>query len=143
MDNSSSAVVAFLESLQDARARLAEVWSHYSAKGATRIQTVFNLSGRPFTVADGRASQEYLGSLAVGVLVVGPDGREYDLTVDLMWDVEAWTIDTEAWVADETQNQVLLRALPRRSATELDACRAKLLEAVDELKSFDDVVFGK
>jgi hypothetical protein len=143
MDSNSTAVVALLESLQDARARLVEVWHHYSAKGATQIQTVFNLSGRPFTAADAGASQEYRGSLAMGLLVVGPNGREYDLAVDLMWDGEAWTIDAEAWVADEKQNQVRLRALPRRSATELDACRTKLLEAVDELKSFDDIVFGE
>jgi hypothetical protein len=67
---------------------------------------------------------------------------EYDLGVDLMWDGKAWTIDTAAWVSHETQNQILLRKLPRRSAKELDACLVALLEAVDSLKAFDDLVFS-
>jgi len=135
--------VTFLEALQDAQTYLAEVHNHYSVKGVRSVQTIFNLSGRPFTVADGESRRVYRGSLAIGLLVAGRDGREYDIGLDLQWNADGWTIDTEAWVSHETQNQVLLRELPSRSATELHRCLQELREALHDLKTFDDLILAE
>ena len=140
-DTPSTSAMAFLEAIQDAQSVLTKVWGQYSAQGASSIQRVLTLSGRPFAVTTGSTSQEFRGSLVLGLIVEGRDGRKYDLGVDLMWDGQSWTIDTEAWVSDEIRNQVLLRELPRRRTTDLAACLSALRGAVGDLASFQDLVF--
>jgi len=136
----TDSVMVFLEGLQEAQAVLTKVHGQFSADGAGSIKRVFNLSGRPYSLTSAGVREQYRGSLAMGLIVVGRDGREYDLGADLMWDGDDWTISTEAWVSDDVKNQVLVKALPRRKAKHLAACIAALQDAVGDLASFRDVV---
>ena len=72
----------------------------------------------------------------------GTDGRSYDLSVELLWNSERWSITTSAWV-DTDAGQDLVRELPSYTATDLRTCMEQLRAAVDDLTKFEDLVAGK
>src|SRR5438105_14619524 len=143
MDDSSRGVAVFLESLQNAMGRLGEVWGHYLRRGAQPYRPFVVLSGRPFAIQDGGSVRQFHGSIALGLQVKGTDGRQYELTVDVLWDTERWTIITLAWVETEAGGQDVLRQLPERTAVDLSSCMAELGAAVGDLVRFEDLVPGK
>ncbi len=122
MDIPSQSVTAFLESLQDARRQLGGIWSKYVRRGTRPGAPVFHLHGSE------RRSQ---GGFSFALIVKGSDGRDYDLSVEVLWNPERWTIKTEARVDVET-GQDVLRQLPDRTASDLG-----------DLASFEDLVPGK
>ncbi len=142
MDNPSRSVAAFLESLQDAMQRLAQIHGHYVRRGTQPAKPFLVLSGRPFRVHEGAIVQRFHGSVALGLHVTGTDGREYELAVDILWDDERWTLQTEAWIDADAAGQEILRQLPQRTASDLDGCMRQLGEAVGDLLRFDDLVPG-
>jgi len=81
-------------------------------------------------------------SLVLALVVKGSDGREYDLGVDVLWNLERWTIKTEVWV-DVERGQELLRELPERTASDLGTCIEHIRAAVGDLASFKDLVPGE
>jgi hypothetical protein len=143
MDDPSRSVAIFLESLQDAMRQLGDVWGHYLRRGIQPNRPFLVLSGPPFRIHEGDAVRQFHGSIALGLQVKGADGREYELTVDVLWDAERWTITTEAWVEADPGGQDILRALPERTAANLDSCIDQLRAAVGDLSSFDNVVPGR
>jgi hypothetical protein len=143
MDDASRSVVVFLESLQDAMQRLRDVRGHYLQRGTQPSRPFLVLSGRPFRIHEGDAVQQFHGSVALGLPVKGSDGREYELTVDVLWDAERWTITTGAWVEAEAGGQDILRQLPERVLVNLSACTEQLGAAVGDLVRFEDLIPGK
>jgi hypothetical protein len=121
---------------------LGEIWNLYTQAGARPGRPHLHLSARPFTVSE-KEHERFRGSLVLGLIIHGADGREYDLGVDLLWDENAWTIETSLWVANEAGGQDLLRQLPDRMASDLSVCLSQLQEAVADLASFRDIVCAK
>jgi len=133
VDIPSQSVTAFLESLQDARRQLGQIWSKYVRRGTRPGAPVFHLHGSE------RRSQ---GGFSFALIVKGSDGRDYDLSVEVLWNPERWTIKTEARVDVET-GQDVLRQLPDRTASDLSTCMEQIRAAVGDLASFEDLVPGK
>jgi hypothetical protein len=71
------------------------------------------------------------------------DEREYELGIDLLWDLQGWTTTTEAWADADENSRILLRELPERTASDLAGCIGHLHAAVDDLMRFDDLVPNK
>jgi hypothetical protein len=142
LDSGSQSVARFLESLQDAMQILGEVRNHYRRRGAHPERPYLVLSRRPFRVHEGGSVREFNGSVALGLIVKGTDDKEYDLSVDVLWDADRWTIQTQAWVESET-NQRILRELPVRNAVDLVTCTTEISGAVGDLTSFADLVPGR
>ena len=86
--------------------------------------------------------QMFCQSFADALIVKGSDGRDYDLSVEVLWNPERWTIKTEARVDVET-GQGVLRQLPERTASDLSTCMEQIRAAVGDLASFEDLVPGK
>src|SRR5882762_5955301 len=133
MDIPSQSVTAFLESLQDARRQLGGIWSKYVRRGTRPGAPVFHLHGSE------RRSQ---GGFSFALIVKGSDGRDYDLSVEVLWNPERWTIKTEARV-DVERGQDVLRQLPDRTACDLSTCMEQIRAAVGDLASFEDLVPGR
>ncbi len=143
MTPESENVTGFLESLQARMEQLQHIWSVYSETGAQPGRPHLTLSGRPFSIGVKGEPVEYRGSLAMGLIIAGQDGREYDIGVDLMWDEEKWIISTQAWVEGDAGGQDLLRELPQRSACDLQRCIEQLEAAIADLASFTYLVKRK
>jgi hypothetical protein len=137
MDTPSQNVTAFLEVLQDASRQLGQVWARYRQRGTQPNRPVLSLSRRENETARG-----VLGSITLALPVRGTDGRSYDLSVELRWNSERWSITTGAWV-DTDAGQDLVRELPTYTATDLRTCMEQLRAAVDDLTKFEDLVAGK
>ena len=86
--------------------------------------------------------QMFCQSFADALIVKGSDGRDYDLSVEVLWNLERWTIKTEARVDVET-GQDVLRQLPDRTASDLSTCMEQIRAAVGDLASFEDLVPGR
>jgi hypothetical protein len=140
MDAPSQNVSEFLAALQTAMKRLGSLWNHYTKLGTRPQRPYLSLSASPFRVHDGESTREFSGSVALGLLITGADGREYQFGVDVLWDAREWTLQTEAWVEAEEGGQTLLRSLPEGRATDLSSCLTQLHAAVDSLTSFDDLL---
>ena len=140
MDSSSLCVAEFLGSLQDAMSSLSEVWSHFSKLRAQPTRPYLTLSSRPFRIHEASAIRQFDGCVALGLLVKGDNGARLELSVELLWDANEWTVLTEAARDTEAEGQVLLRQLPERSATCLDDCIAQLKAAISDLRSFDGLI---
>jgi hypothetical protein len=63
--------------------QLASVWRLYNEAGATPSRPHMNVSGRPFSVSEKDHVSVYTGSLVLGLLIRGRDGRECDRDRDL------------------------------------------------------------
>jgi hypothetical protein len=136
MDTPSQNVTAFLEVLQDALRQLGQVWAHYRQRGTQPNRPVLNLSRR-----ENETAQGVRGSITLALPVRGTDGRSYDLSVELRWNSERWSITTGAWV-DTDAGQDLVSELPTYTATDLRTCMEQLRAAVDDLTKFEDLVAG-
>lgn len=141
MDGPSQDVTRFLAALQTSMTQLGVLWNHYTKRGARPQRPYLSLSRSPFRVMDGESIRDFSGSLALGLLITGAEGLEYQFGVDLLWDSREWTLHTEAWVEAVEGGQTLLRSLPERKAPDLDSCLAQLHAALDSLTSFDDLLF--
>ena len=137
MDTPSQNVTAFLEVLQDALRQLGQVWAHYRRLGTQPNRPVLNLGRR-----ENETARSVRGSIELALPVRGTDGRSYDLSVELLWNSERWSITTGAWV-DTDVGQDLIRELPTYTATDLRTCMEQLRAAVDDLTKFEDLVAGK
>jgi hypothetical protein len=137
MDTPSQNVTAFLEVLQDALRQLGQVWAHYRQRGRHPNRPILSLGRRENETARG-----VRGSIELALPIRGTDGRSYDLSVELLWNSECWSITTGAWV-DTDAGQELVRELPTYSATNLRTCMEQLRAAVDDLTKFEDLVTGK
>ena len=137
MDTPSQNVTAFLEVLQDALRQLGQVWAHYRRLGTQPNRPVLNLGRR-----ENETARSVRGSIELALPVRGTDGRSYDLSVELLWNSERWSITTSAWV-DTDAGQDLVRELPSCTATDLRTCMEQLRAAVDDLTKFEDLVAGK
>lgn len=142
MDASSSSVAAFLESLQDAMKELGNISHHYLRRGTQPGRPFLVLSGRPFAIHRGDSLRQFHGSVGLGLMVTGADGKDYELGVDVLWDLDCWTLTTEAWVETKDGGQKMLRKLPERTATDLSACSELLAMAIKDLRTFEDLVPG-
>ena len=116
------------------------IWNHYQRRGTRPKRPFLVLSGRPFRIHEGESTREFHGSVGLGLLVEGADGREYQLSVDVLWNADCWALTTEAWVEVESGGQTMLRELPERTATNLSACLQLLAAAVKDLVAFEDLV---
>ena len=87
--------------------QLSDIRSLYNSRGAAPGKP--HLSARPFRVTDDGVTTSFRGAMAVGLIVTGHDGREYNMLVQLLWDDEGWAIDTQAWVEADDGGQELLR----------------------------------
>lgn len=143
MTADSASVATFLAAVQDCRERLRRLRGRYLAAGASRVDPVFNLSGRPFTVHEGESSTEYDGCLTLGLVVRNAEGREFDLEVDLLWTDPTWRIDTSARADEDDGGHRPVRELPQRNAADLPSCLEQLRAAVDDLAVFEDWVLAK
>src|SRR5258708_38585178 len=123
MDIPSQSVTAFLESLQDARRQLGGIWSKYVRRGTRPGAPVFHLHGSE------RRSQ---GGFSFALIVKGSDGRVYDLSVEVLWNLERWSIKTEARV-DVDAGLDVLRHPPDRTATGLSPCTEHIQAVVRSL----------
>jgi hypothetical protein len=141
VDAAGRNVAAFLEVLQDAMKRLGVIWGLYQLRGSKPGRPFMRLSARPHTVHQAGASKEYSGGLVLGFPLEGADDAGYQLVVDLLWDDAGFTIMTEAWkVASDAPT--LLREYPPRVAADLQTCADELKRAVEDLKTFDDLIPG-
>jgi hypothetical protein len=122
--------------------RLGEVHGHYVRHGTTPNRPFLVLGARPFRIHEGGSVRQFHGSVALGLIVKGADGREYDLGIDVLWDDARWTIQTQAWVESHANGQNLLRELPERTAEDLEKCIEQVGAAVGDLVGFDDLVPG-
>jgi hypothetical protein len=93
MDTPSQNVTAFLEVLQDALRQLGQVWAHYRQLGTQPNRPVPSLGRREHETA-----RSVRGSIELVVPIRGADGRSYNLSVELLWNSERWSITTCAWV---------------------------------------------
>ncbi|MDY7232651.1 hypothetical protein [Hyalangium rubrum] len=139
MDGPSQSVATFLTALQDARTQLTTHRNAFARHGL-RVETYFVLGGRPFTVLENETQRVFSGTISLGLLVTGANRREYQLGVDLMWDEQQWTLQTEAWVEAETEGMNFLRGLPERTADTLPQCLEHLRAAIEDLSTFADLV---
>ena len=137
MDTPSQNVTAFLEVLQDALRQLGQVWAHYRQLGTQPNRPVLNLGRR-----ENETARSVRGSIELALPIRGTDGRSYDLSVELLWSSERWSITTSAWV-DTDKGQDLVRELASCTATDLRTCMEQLRAAVDDLTKFEDLVAGK
>ena len=140
MDTPSHSVAVFLESLQDAMKQLGDVWGHYLRRGTQPNRPFLSLSGRPYSIHEGKMVRQFHGSVALGLQVKGSDDREYELIVDVLWDAECWTVTTEAWVEADEGGQAILRQMPECTATNLSACVEHIRTAISDLVGFEDLV---
>jgi hypothetical protein len=140
MDGASQDVAAFLGTLQDAMQRLGALWGHYLRRGTRPGRPILTLSGRPFTAHEAGNARQFAGCVTLALPVTGSDSKEYELTVDILWDERCWTISTEAWVEADDGGQRLLRQLTERSATDLGTCLVQVIAAIEDLVSFEDLV---
>ena len=144
LDDASQSVTGFLESLQDAMRGLRDTWKHYRRHGAHPRRPFLALSARPFHIYGNESVQEFHGCVVMGLPVKGTDGRDYELSVDILWDAERWTIKTEACVDSDadTETQKMLRQPPARFAVDLITCTEEIRKAVADLIRFEDLVPG-
>ncbi len=142
MDAPGRNAAILLEVLQDAMTRLGQIWSHFVKLGTQPGRPFLVLGSRPFTIQRGQFVRKFNGCVSVGLPVRGADGKDYELSVDVLWDETAWTIMTEAWVGAD-DGQVLLRELPERSAADLAPCLKEIREAVESVVDFQDLIPGK
>ena len=142
MDHSSQRTTFFLESLQDAMADLRRTANHYVRRGGAAVPSFLVLSARPFTILEEAGRREFRGAVSLGLHVTGSDRREYELGVDVLWDDEGWTIQTEASVETDDGGQALLRALSEQHAATLEDCVSMMRTAVASLTGFEDLVPG-
>lgn len=141
MDNASRSVTYFLEALQDAMESLGrDIWRYYLKRGTLPSRPFLTLSGRPFRSHEDDSIRQFHGSVVLGLRVKGADSKEYELTVDVHWDTERWTITTEAWVEMEIGGQDLLRQLPERVAENIGTCTEQLSVAIRDLIQFEDLI---
>jgi hypothetical protein len=119
-----------------------QIAAGFSAKGHLSRGRL-TLSGRPFTIIGASSTQTFEGELGLGITATGSDGLEYSLDVCILWNNTTWTIQTEAWVDDETVNERLIRELPARNAADLDTCLTEVAAAVSDLRGLGDLLEGK
>jgi hypothetical protein len=141
MDAPGRNVAAFLEMLQDAMKRVSVIWGLYQLRGSRPGRPFLALSERPYKIHRSGVSRDYSGSLALGIPLEGADGRGYRLVVDVLWDAQGFTVTTEAW-RDGEEGASLLREYPARAADDLEKCAREVKQAVEDLKTFDDLVPG-
>jgi hypothetical protein len=137
MDTPSQNVTAFLEVLQDALRQLGQVWAHYRQLGTQPNRPVLNLGRR-----ENNTARSVRSSVELALPIRGTDGRSYDLSVELLWNSERWSITTSAWV-DTDKGQDLVRELASCTATDLRTCMEQLRAAVGDLTKFEDLLAGK
>jgi len=137
MDAASRNVAAFLESLQDARRRLADVWNRAPWRGGEPCES-FLLLGNAFMVDHGESVRQYHGEVTLGLRAKDAEDREFTCTVNVLWGAEGWTITSQAWQGDR-----LLGELPERRASALDQCLEQLRAAVEGVRSFDPLFAGE
>jgi hypothetical protein len=140
MDEASCHTIEFLEALQEGMCRLGDTWGYYVGRGARPARPFLVLSGRPFRVHEMGSSREFNGAISLGLEVKGADGKEYELSVGVLWSGERWTITTETAVVADAGGQSLLRELPERTAVDLSGCTEHLLSAIDDLVGFADLI---
>jgi hypothetical protein len=138
MDERNEVVFNFLHALQDAMTQLGDVWNFYKEKGAHPKKPFFTLSGRPFKIHNN--DQVYHGAIAFGLIVHSPEGKEYDIGIDVLWNDTGWVIETEAWVESEN-NLDLIRALPSFQCSDLNNAINHIPEAIRSLYGFEDLIF--
>jgi hypothetical protein len=143
MDAPSQHVATFLGAIQDAMQRLGEVHGHYLRRGTRPDRPFLSLSGCPFRIHEGESTLQHHGSVVIGLGIKGTDGKEYELSVNVLWDADRWTITTEAWVEAAYDSQDILRQLPERTASDLGKCLEQLAAAVSDLVTFEDLIPGK
>ena len=91
MDESSQAVVAFLEGVQGVREELQGVWNHYTRRG-------LKLSKYPGFGPPGLA-----GYFDLGFAVTGTDGSNYELSTRLRWSGDEWVVQAD--VNDQQEDE--------------------------------------
>lgn len=133
MEESSRNVVDFLSALQQSQSQLGGLWNALSARGCHPQRPHVTLSGAPFRVHQGDTVRVFKGAIAMGIIVRGSDGKEYDLGIDVLWDVTGWTITTQVWVEGQDGGQTLVSELPERTSAELSECVTQVREAVADL----------
>ncbi len=133
MDTNAKNVVFFLSCLQQAQARLGDLWQELRVRGCHPQRPYLVLSTSPFRVSDLQTVREFEGCVSLGLGVRGTDNNQYDLGVSVLWDDVCWTVMTQVWVDDDDGGQTLLSALPERSSTSLTACLAQIQEAIADL----------
>jgi hypothetical protein len=79
-------------------------------------------------------------SLTLALPVSGSDGVEYELSVDVTWGSECWTITSGLYRDSDRGGQETLRQLPERSASDLESCLEHVHAAVSDLARYDDLI---
>jgi hypothetical protein len=106
MDNASINVVAFIDTMQDARNELHSVWNHF-ARRRLKVSSESLRTGPIWALA---------GYFDFGFMVTGGDGRNYDLSARLRWKGEEWVIEADICLEEEDEKQnwsyPTLRELP-------------------------------
>jgi hypothetical protein len=110
-------------------------------RNARRCKPFFVLSGRPFHIYEGQTIREFRGCVSLGLNLRGDDdAKEFELSIDVLWNADRWTLQTDACVESEAGGQDQLRALPERTATDVRTLKTALSQAVIDLLTFDDLV---
>lgn len=140
MDDASQSAMQLLETLQSANEQIKKLKYKYTLLGYRTSQAGFILSGSPFTVHENGEKTEYHGCVCLGFVVQGKDQKEYDLGLTIFWDATQWLITTELSEINEEQGQVILKELPERKCEKLADCLRQILEAVNDLTQFEEIV---
>jgi hypothetical protein len=128
MDARSRNVTAFLEALGREAGRLfTEVKEHYASSRDGRMprMPILSLTSK---------------SLIFALPIKGADGAEYEVSVDVTWDADRWTIATGIYRDSDRGGQETLQQLPERSATDLEGCLEQIHAAIGDLTRFADVI---
>ena len=140
MDEASRNAASFLEALHDFQRELWDVCLHYRRRGNQANRPFVVIGGRPFRILEPDRVREFRGCLALGVTVIGADKKEYELGLDIVWNDDGWTVDTDVGVEDEMGGTTFLRDTPERHARSLDECIEQVHLAIRDLPTFEDLV---
>ena len=140
MDEASRNASVLLEALHDFQCELWDVCGHYRRRGNEALRPYVVIGGRPFRIHEPDRVREFRGCLALGLRVIGADGKQYELGLDVLWDDDGWTVVTDVGVEAETGGTTFLREIPERHARRLDECIEQVHLAIRELPTFEDLV---
>jgi hypothetical protein len=133
VDEASRNVVAFLEGVQSVREELHSVWNHYTRRGLK----ISNYPGCGPTWA-------LAGYFDLGIMVIGGDGRNYDLFARLRWSSGEWVVQADISLEQETEQgdctYPLLRELPEQRTSNWQAALDHWRAAIAALSSFEDLI---
>ena len=132
MDQAGEAVARFLAAMQASREQLRPLCNELTRRGAKSAPMIFDLSARPYGIREAGKLREFCGSILLGVGAVPLDNRGMEFTVDVLWDNDRWTIQTEVWI-DSDKGGDLIRSFPERTATTLDECLKEIEAAIRDL----------